>query len=141
MPFFHTKGIRIAGIACAVPDNYVTVESFSSVFGEEVPAKFSAGTGIKAMYKALPEQTASDLAFAAAENLFSHIEVERKKIGALIFVTQSPDYRRPASACVLQHRLRGDGCRTGVLRLYLWSSHCDESDAVIGYGVLSSSSG
>ena len=105
MPFFHTKGIRIAGIACAVPDNYVTVESFSSVFGEEVPAKFSAGTGIKAMYKALPEQTASDLAFAAAENLFSHIEVERKKIGALIFVTQSPDYRRPASACVLQHRL------------------------------------
>ena len=105
MPFFHTKGVRIAGIACAVPDNRVTVESFSSVFGEEIPAKFSAGTGIKAMYKALPEQTASDLAYAAAENLFSHIEIEREKIGALLFVTQSPDYRRPASACVLQYRL------------------------------------
>ena len=79
MPFFHTKGIRIAGIACAVPDNYVTVESFSSVFGEEVPAKFSAGTGIKAMYKALPEQTASDLAFAAAENLFFTLKSKERK--------------------------------------------------------------
>lgn len=105
MPFFHTKGIRIAGMACAVPDNRVTVESFASVFGEEIPAKFSAGTGIKAMYKALPDQTASDLAYSAAENLFSHIEIDRAEIGALLFVTQSPDYRRPASACVLQHRL------------------------------------
>ena len=105
MPFFHTKGIRIAGIACAVPDNRVTVESFSSVFGEEIPAKFSAGTGIKAMCKALPEQTASDLAYAAAENLFTHADIDRERIGALLFVTQSPDYRRPASACVLQYRL------------------------------------
>lgn len=105
MPFFNTKGIGIAGIACAVPDNRVTVESFSSVFGEDIPAKFSSGTGIKAMYKALPDQTASDLAYAAAENLFSNVEIEKEKIGALLFVTQSPDYRRPSSACILQHRL------------------------------------
>ena len=105
MAFLFSDGIAIAGIASAVPDNEVTVESFQSVFGEEIPAKFTASTGIKAMYKALPEQTAGDLAYAAAENLFSHIEIDREKIGALLFVTQSPDYRRPATACVLQHRL------------------------------------
>lgn len=44
------------------------------------------------MYKALPEQTAGDLAYAAAENLFEHIKIDRQKIGALILVTQSPDY-------------------------------------------------
>lgn len=105
MAFFNCSGIGIAGIACAVPDNEVTVDSFVPVFGEEIPAKFTAGTGIKAMFKALPDQTASDLAYAAAENLFAHLPVDRSEIGALLFVTQSPDYRRPATACVLQHRL------------------------------------
>ncbi len=105
MSYFRSNGIRIAGIACAVPDNYVTVESFKTVFGEEIPAKFTAGTGIKGMYKALPEQTASDLATAAAENLFSHIDMDRNEIGLMILVTQSPDYRRPSSASVVQKRL------------------------------------
>ena len=105
MSFFYSNGIGIAGIACAVPDNEVTVDSFIPVFGEEIPRKFTAGTGIKAMYKALPEQTAGDLAYAAAQNLFSNLYIDKEKIGALLFVTQSPDYRRPATACVLQNRL------------------------------------
>ena len=105
MAYFRTKGVGIAGIACAVPDNYVSVESFIPTFGEEVVRKFTDGVGIRGMYRALPDQTAGDLAYAAAENLFSHIEVDREKIGALVFVTQSGDYRRPATACVLQHRL------------------------------------
>lgn len=105
MAFFKSKGVGIAGIACAVPQNRVTVDSFIPVFGAEVTQKFTKGTGIAAMYKALPEQTAGDLAFSAAENLFSRMQVDRSEIGALIFVTQSPDYRRPSTACVLQKRL------------------------------------
>ena len=106
MAFFKAEGVKIAGIACAVPDNYVTVESFKAVFGEQVPDKFSAGTGIKSMYKALPEQTASDLAVAAAENLFAHSDISRDEIGLMMMVTQSPDYRRPSSASVVQKQLR-----------------------------------
>ena len=105
MSVFMSEGIGIAGMACAVPKNHVTVDSFIPVFGEEVTSKFTAGTGIKEMYKALPEQTASDLAVAAAEELFSHIGTDRKEIGALIMVTQSPDYRRPSSASIVQKRL------------------------------------
>ena len=98
MSFFYSQGVGIAGIACAVPDHKVSVDSFIPVFGEEVTSKFTAGTGIKAMYKALPEQTAGDLACAAAEELLSKTGIEREKIGGLFFVTQSPDYRRPATA-------------------------------------------
>lgn len=138
MAFLYSDGIGIAGIACAVPDNYVTVDGFIPVFGEEIPAKFSAATGIKAMYKALPEQTAGDLAYAAAENLFSHLPVDRGKIGALLLVTQSPDYRRPATACVLQHRLGlpmdcaamdiGLGCSGFVYGLQTAMSMMERSD-------------
>ena len=138
MALLYSDGIGIAGIACAVPDHEVTVESYADVFGAEIPAKFSAATGIKAMYKALPEQTAGDLAFSAAENLFSHVNIDRNKIGALLFVTQSPDYRRPATACVLQHRLNlptscaamdiGLGCSGFVYGLQTAMSLMEKSD-------------
>ncbi len=105
MSFFKSNGIGIGGIACSVPKNHVTVDSFIPVFGEEVTSKFTTGTGIKAMYKALPEQTASDLAVAAAKELFSHIQVDKSEIGAMFMITQSPDYRRPSSASVVQKRL------------------------------------
>ncbi len=105
MSFFHSHGIGVAGIACAVPDSYVPVESFLDRFDEETVRKFTQGTGIKAMYKALPDQTAGDLAYAAANSLIEGLQLDRNEIGALLFVTQSPDYRRPATSCVLQHRL------------------------------------
>ena len=105
MSFFKNNGVKISGISCVVPKNRVTVESFSSVFGDEIPAKFTAGTGIRAMYKALPEQTASDLATAAAERLFEKTGIDRDEIGLMVLVTQSPDYRRPSSASVVQKRL------------------------------------
>lgn len=105
MSVFKSSGIGIAGVACAVPKNNVPVESFTSVFGEEVTSKFTSGTGIKATFKALPEQTASDLAVAAAQELFSHIDIDKSEIGAMFLVTQSPDYRRPSSASIVQLRL------------------------------------
>ena len=105
MSFYKSEGIGIAGISCVVPKNHVTVEEFIPVFGEEVTSKFTAGTGIESMYKALPDQTASDLAVAAAENLFSQMDVDKSKIGLMIMVTQSPDYRRPSSASIVQKRL------------------------------------
>ncbi len=105
MSFFQSNGIGIAGVACAVPKNHVTVESFIPLFGEEVTTKFTAGTGIQAMYKALPEQTASDLAVAAAERLLAANPVDKSEIGLMIMVTQSPDYRRPSSASIVQKRL------------------------------------
>lgn len=106
MTFFRSEGIEIAGIVCAVPKNLVTVESFIPVFGKEITSKFTAGTGIHSMYKALPEQTASDLAYAAAENLLKKTGVDRNEIGLMVLVTQSPDYRRPSSASVVQKRLQ-----------------------------------
>lgn len=105
MSFYRNIGIKIAGISCVVPKNRVTVKSFSKIFGDEIPAKFSAGTGIQEMYKALPEQTASDLATAAAERLFRKVGIDKKEIGLMLLVTQSPDYRRPSSASVVQKRL------------------------------------
>lgn len=63
-------------------------------------------TGIQSRRIAAEDETASDLAFAAAERIFSAGAVRREEIDYLLFCTQSPDYLLPASACILQDRLR-----------------------------------
>lgn len=47
----------------------------------------------------------SDLCYAAAERLFADNEVDRKEIDLLVFLSQTPDYRMPATSILLQDRL------------------------------------
>jgi 3-oxoacyl-[acyl-carrier-protein] synthase-3 len=61
-------------------------------------------TGINTRYIASPDQTALDLAIQAAEKLLES-GFDRERIQATIFVTQSPDYNLPTSACIAQDKL------------------------------------
>ena len=47
----------------------------------------------------------SDLCFAAAEKLLNEMNVNREEIDLLIFISQTPDYRMPATSILLQNRL------------------------------------
>jgi 3-oxoacyl-[acyl-carrier-protein] synthase-3 len=106
MPFFKFQNIKISAISAAVPKNVVKVSSFAEQFGEEYVSKFMESTGVKEFRKTSENQTASDLCFVAAENILDKKVIAREEIGALIFVTHSTDYRRPATACVLHKRLK-----------------------------------
>jgi 3-oxoacyl-[acyl-carrier-protein] synthase III len=99
------ENIEIAGISVAVPMNKISVEDYTDVFGHDVVADFSEMTGVKNVYRALPNQTASDLAFEAASDLISKENILKESIGILYFVTQKPDYRVPSTAFLLQKRL------------------------------------
>ena len=105
MPTFKFNGIKITGIASAVPTTIVSVDSFKDRFGEGLVEQFKASTGIKEYRKTHKHQTASDLGFVAAEKIIAEKDIDRKSIGALVFVAHSTDYRRPATACVLHKRL------------------------------------
>jgi len=99
----HT--IKIAGMAVALPSQQIPVDHYNAVFGEEVVSKFSEMTGVKSVCRCLPEQTASDLGYEAAKDLFSKSTVSKEAIGVLVFVSQKPDYRMPSTAFVLHKRL------------------------------------
>ena len=100
------KGIKISGISAAVPkEREILSEKFSELFGEKAMAKFSQTAGVIERRIAKEEQTSSDLAFIAAVDLLEKKGVSADEIGAIIFVTQTPDYREPATACVLHKRL------------------------------------
>lgn len=96
---------RIAAIATHVPDRVLSNEELAALFPDWSAEKIFDKTGIRERRIAAPGETASDLAFAAAEKLFASGAARRDEVDFLIFCTQAPDYVLPTTACVLQHRL------------------------------------
>ncbi|MFA6922349.1 MAG: ketoacyl-ACP synthase III [Gallionella sp.] len=96
--------VALRAISCAVPDHPVGNEQFVARFGEGVD-KFAKMTGVVRRCVALPEQTSSDLSYVAAKRLFDTGKAAPEEIDAVIFVSQTPDYILPATACVLHQRL------------------------------------
>lgn len=105
MSHFSFNNIKVSGIACAVPANVVSTDAYKSTFGEEEVNKFMEMTGVRASHRTSEHQTCSDLGYTAARTLLDKKGVESSEIGAVIFASHSPDYRRPATAFILQHRL------------------------------------
>ncbi|MCM1232287.1 MAG: ketoacyl-ACP synthase III, partial [Ruminococcus flavefaciens] len=105
MAFFKFKDIGITGIETAVPQKKVRTEDFITEFGEKHIHRFIRSTGVQERHIAEKHQTASDLGYVAAVDLMQHKEICQDEIGALVFASHGPDYRRPATAYVLQKRL------------------------------------
>lgn len=98
------KGIKIAGIAAAVSNNWVSLKETSDE-NVQVVDKFVKTTGVMGHWAASIKQTTSDFCYAAAERLIAEKGIKKSEIGVLVFVTQSSDYELPATGCLLQHRL------------------------------------
>lgn len=105
MAFFNFNNIKVAGVACAVPTNEVKTEAYKPLFGDEEVEKFMEMTGVCASHRTTEHQTCSDLGYRAASELLAKKQINPNEIGALIFASHSPDYRRPSTAFVLQYRL------------------------------------
>lgn len=99
------RNIAVKGISCALPTTRVDSIRRYKDFGKEAVDKIIDKTGVQSIYKSHEKQTASDLAYVAAKNLLKEKDIDPNSIEALILVTQTPDYRLPATACVLQYRL------------------------------------
>lgn len=101
----NLDGVKIQSITCAVPYKVDNFDEYRLRFGDEAVDKFSSMTSVKSRRIASKKQTSSDLAFAAARHLLELEQINKDEIGACIFVTQTPDYRLPSSACVIAKRL------------------------------------
>lgn len=71
--------------------------------GEE--PKFIKKLGIRSRHLAGPQESAGDLAFEAAENLFRRYGIKREETDFILLCVQHPDYQMPTTACELQSRL------------------------------------
>ena len=96
---------RISGIAYYLPEQVLDNAELAAMSAGWTPEKILDKTGVATRRIVAPGETAGDLAEAAARRLFDQAGVDPADIDHLIFCSQTPDYRLPATACVLQHRL------------------------------------
>ena len=98
------ENVRIAGIASAVPAASSEVAQ-NPAFSDKDLAKITASTGVRSRHVVEENVCTSDLCHAAAERLLEDTGWPRESIDVLIFVSQTPDYILPATACALHGRL------------------------------------
>ena len=99
------SGVKIAGIASAVPKKCSGVEDAGRFIDLEECRKIAADVGVRTRRTASPLICASDLCFTAAARLIRDLGWAPDEITGLIFVTQSPDYILPATSHTLHARL------------------------------------
>jgi 3-oxoacyl-[acyl-carrier-protein] synthase-3 len=95
----------IRGISYYLPERVVTNDDLVKDFPEWDVEKVYNKVGVKERHLAGEAETASDLAEKAALKLFEEYQVYPSDIDFLLLCTQSPDYRLPSTACILQDRL------------------------------------
>jgi 3-oxoacyl-[acyl-carrier-protein] synthase-3 len=99
------EGMRIAGVATCVPQQRVDNLDASLGFDPEEVRKVVAMAGVRERRVVPDGVTAADLCFEAAQRLLDALGWERDSVTGLIFVTQSPDYFLPSTACMLHEWL------------------------------------
>lgn len=94
----------IKDIAYYLPKQVLTNEQIAAEFPEWSAEKVANKVGITERHISAPDETATDMAYQAAERLFAQ-GIDRKTIDFVLLCTQSGDYFLPSSACLLQNRL------------------------------------
>lgn len=96
----------IKAISYHLPENFITNKDLCALFPNLDEADIYKKTGIKKRHITTEGIVGSDLAFFAGEKLFKEHAIDRAEIDFLIFCTEGLDYKGPATACTLQHRLK-----------------------------------
>ena len=105
MALLKYNNIGISGMAACVPKNTIDNYEYTQYFDKEDVKEIIDKVGIKQRRFAETDTCSSDLCFAAAEKLIADMNIDKLEIDLLIFVSQTPDYRMPATSILLQERL------------------------------------
>lgn len=129
------NNVKISGISFVIPDNYIyKADDYIHLFenNEKKISRAKKMVGYGTRYFSPDNITAVDACEVAANDLIQNLNIDLNTIDALIFVSQVPDYRTPASASVLHGRLNlpetcavfdvNQGCTGYVYGLWLASS-------------------
>lgn len=98
------QGISIEAVACCVPKNRVENDYFEYFMSDREIKKFEKLTGIKSRRYSASTTTASDLAYEAALKILTDKKC-KDDIKALIFLSQTSDYKIPFTSNILQDKL------------------------------------
>lgn len=99
------QGVGIRAMSACVPKNIVYNKDLGYLIPEEEIEKTIQNIGVVERRVVDDDVCASDLAYKAAVQLMEDNQIDPATIDVLLFMSQTADYRIPATAPILQHRL------------------------------------
>lgn len=105
MGIFSFDNVGITFMNAAVPRHVIDNYAHDIHFKKEELKDVIDKIGVKERRFSDEHTCASDLCYAAAENLIQEQQINREEIDLLLFISQTPDYRMPATSILLQERL------------------------------------
>lgn len=100
------KNVGISAMAACVPKNVIDNYHYDlDIWPEDEVKKVVDKVGVAERRFADENTCSSDLCFAAAEKLIADNNIDKSEIDLLVFLSQTPDYRMPATSILLQDRL------------------------------------
>lgn len=101
-----TSGAAIVGVVSCVPKKKIQNSSFFDTFGENSVNEVARMIGVQERHIAEEAITTRDLCSVAGKKLLEGLKWSADSVDALIFVSQTPEFRLPATACSLHSDLK-----------------------------------
>lgn len=106
MALIKYNNVGISAIAACVPSRIINNYEYDlDIWPQEEVKKVVDKVGVFERRFVDDNTCASDLCLAAAEKLIADNDIDRSEIDLLVFLSQTPDYRMPATSILLQNRL------------------------------------
>jgi len=96
----------IKGIAYHLPAKVLTNTELGAQHPDWKMGLIESKTGVRERHIAAQDETSLDLALAACLKLFGENPGLKDNIDGVLFCTQTPDFRMPGNACLLQEKLK-----------------------------------
>lgn len=116
MAILKFNNVGIAAVAACVPPRVVSNYDYCNLLPDRELEKVIHSVGIGERRVVDEGVCASDLCYLAAKRLMEDNDIDPDTIDVLLFTSQCADYRIPATAPILQHRL---GLPTSVMAMDL----------------------
>lgn len=106
MAIIKFNNVGITALSACVPSRVIDNYHYDlDIWPEEEIKKVVDKVGVAERRFVDDKTCASDLCLAAAEKLISDNNIDKSEIDLLLFLSQTPDYRMPATSILLQDRL------------------------------------
>lgn len=101
------ENIRVSAMVTTIGDQKLEIDEEKETFGfdDKTLRRLKKTIGLGSRHVASDGTCTSDLCYQSARRILDHAGVDRDAIEGVLLVTQSPDYRAPSTAIILQDRL------------------------------------
>ena len=101
------NNVKISGILTVVPEFIKSIDDEIDLYGgnQKQIDRIKKTIGLNERHVSDADTTSVDLCEVAAQKLFKGLDLKKKDVDGLIFVTQTPDHFQPSNSAIIHGRL------------------------------------